>query len=373
MSTTSLLAVLVLAASAVAQFDCIMYGDTVAIYGTNGFYLTATGGISARPADAVALRITPTNPWRVGQPLLKGDNFLLLNGSLALRRTTVKGSASSDLSVHGSVRFALGLGQANLTTQTAQISASSSRSMTGSSLSYSENLGLTFGGLAQGGSGTQQNPENSNRRYISVQAGAGACVVVDWWTGDELMRFIPFDCPCISGSYIKYGDRVAIHSANGYYVTATGGISTRVEDAVVLTITPINPWHAGQPLLKGENFLLLNSTSALRRTTVIGSVASDLSVHGSVRFALGLGQANLTTQTAQISSSSSRSMTGSPVSYSETIGLTFGGLAQGGVQTQQNPENSNRRYISVQGWAGACVVVDWWARDEILSFIPAHP
>eukprot|EP00727_Mastigamoeba_balamuthi_P004303 m51a1_g13870 hypothetical protein (202) ;mRNA; r:620288-621033 len=198
MSTTSLLVVLALAASAVAQFDCpcisgsyIKYGDTVAIYGTNGFYLTATGGISARPADAVALRITPINPWRMGQPLLKGDNFLLLNGSLALRRTTVIGSASSDLSVHGSVRFALGLGQANLTTQTAQISSSSSRSMTGSPLSYSETLGLTFGGLAQGGVSTQQNPENSNRRYISIQAGAGACVVVDWWTGDELMRFIP--------------------------------------------------------------------------------------------------------------------------------------------------------------------------------------
>eukprot|EP00727_Mastigamoeba_balamuthi_P010490 m51a1_g6063 hypothetical protein (194) ;mRNA; r:256682-257416 len=173
-----------------------------------------------------------------------------------------------------------------------------------------------------------------------------------------------FDCPCISGSYIKYGDRVAIHSANGFYVTATGGISTRVEDAVVLSITPINPWHAGQPLLKGENFLLLNSSSALRRTTVIGSVASDLSVHGSVRFALGLGQANLTSQTAQISSS---------LSYSETIGVTLGGLAQGGVRTQQNPENSNRRYISVQGWAGTSVVVDWWDRDEILSFIPAHP
>eukprot|EP00727_Mastigamoeba_balamuthi_P001820 m51a1_g11635 hypothetical protein (72) ;mRNA; r:4115-4495 len=54
-----------------------------------------------------------------------------------------------------------------------------------------QNLWLTFGGLAQGGSGTQQNPENNNRRYISVQDEGGACVVVDWWTGDELMRFIP--------------------------------------------------------------------------------------------------------------------------------------------------------------------------------------
>eukprot|EP00727_Mastigamoeba_balamuthi_P010493 m51a1_g6066 hypothetical protein (109) ;mRNA; r:262320-264633 len=85
----------------------IMYGDTVAIFCTNGFYLSATGGVSARPADAVALRITQISPWRMGQPLLKGDNFLLLNGSLVLR------------------------------------------------------------------------------------AGAGACVVVDWWTGDELMRFFP--------------------------------------------------------------------------------------------------------------------------------------------------------------------------------------
>eukprot|EP00727_Mastigamoeba_balamuthi_P009268 m51a1_g4964 hypothetical protein (204) ;mRNA; f:372293-373050 len=182
-----------------------------------------------------------------------------------------------------------------------------------------------------------------------------------------------FDCSCINGSYIKFGDKVAIR-ANGFYLTATGSASAHPADAVVLRITPINLWREGQPVLKGDNFHLLNSSLALRRTTVIGSVSSDLSGFGSVRFALGLGQANLTSQTAQISSSSSMSTIGSPVSYSETIGVTLGGLAQGGVSTQQNPENSNRRYLSIppQAQASAFVAVDWWYNYETLSFIPVH-
>eukprot|EP00727_Mastigamoeba_balamuthi_P001821 m51a1_g11636 hypothetical protein (154) ;mRNA; f:4792-5527 len=150
MSTTSfLLTLLALVACAIAQFDCIMYGDRVAIYSTyTGFYLTATGGKSASPADAVALRITPTNPWRVGQPLLKGDNFLLLNGT--------------------------------------------SMSATGSPVSYSEIIGVTLGGLAQGGVSTQQNPENSNRRYITIPPPPESTyVMADWWRGWELLRFKP--------------------------------------------------------------------------------------------------------------------------------------------------------------------------------------
>eukprot|EP00727_Mastigamoeba_balamuthi_P010457 m51a1_g6033 hypothetical protein (195) ;mRNA; f:146651-147381 len=191
MSTTSfLLVMLALVACAIAQFDCVLYGHRVAVKSTiTGFYLTATGGKSASPAEAVVLRITPINPWRMGQPLLKGDNFLLLNGSVALRRTTVIGS---DLSEYGSMMFALGFGQANLTTQTAQISSTSSMSAIGSPVSFSETIGVTLGGLAQGGVSTQQNPENSNRRYITIPDAAGCPnVVADWWRGWEFLRFIP--------------------------------------------------------------------------------------------------------------------------------------------------------------------------------------
>eukprot|EP00727_Mastigamoeba_balamuthi_P007127 m51a1_g3034 hypothetical protein (203) ;mRNA; r:911499-912220 len=182
------------------------------------------------------------------------------------------------------------------------------------------------------------------------------------------------DCPCISGPYIKYGDAIVIFSPNGFYVTAAGGISANRADAVVLRITPMSMWRA-EPLLKGDSFLLLNNSRALQRSTVIGGqddIKRDLTQYGSVRFALGLGPAN-TTQTAQISSSSSGSRTGCPLSYSETIGLTFGGLAQGGALTQQDPANSNRRYVTIQSWAGISVTIDWWLRDEILRFIPAHP
>eukprot|EP00727_Mastigamoeba_balamuthi_P010471 m51a1_g6046 hypothetical protein (71) ;mRNA; f:197425-197637 len=66
---------------------------------------------------------------------------------------------------------------------------------------------------------------------------------------------------------------------------------------------------------------------------------------------------------------------GSPVSYSETTGVTLGGLAQGGIRSQRNPENSNRRYITIppEASTGISALVDWWANYEYLSFIPVHP
>eukprot|EP00727_Mastigamoeba_balamuthi_P010470 m51a1_g6045 hypothetical protein (81) ;mRNA; r:193256-196721 len=71
----------------------------------------------------------------------------------------------------------------------------------------------------------------------------------------------------------------------------------------------------------------------------------------------------------------SMSAIGTSVSYSELIGVTFGGLAQGGVSTQQNPENSNRRYISISPEVSAStyVMADWWNIWEFLSFIPVQP
>ncbi|KAH3763357.1 hypothetical protein Pelo_4793 [Pelomyxa schiedti] len=184
--------------------------------------------------------------------------------------------------------------------------------------------------------------------------------MVDWMSAQQQSQFL------------KYNQWVVMQgSTGGVFLTGpttrSCGRSHSREEALLVEIVPLSASRSGQAVLKGDPFYLrTRDQQYLQRGNLISESGDLTSVHGSERFDFVLSRNP--TQTVDIPWDDANQPLGSPILLSSEIGITFGGTAGNGFASTRDPNNSNRRAMTLRDSDNPSCVVNWWAAHERLRF-----